>query len=180
MASATRWTFCFGLNTLDGSRNTNKGKHPFSSGLSQVSISAPFILDQHVYRIQCCITTIQHLTGNLYSWSDTFAHDQHLEAETKWPTFRKRHFETHFLKKWISITISLKFVPTGPINKIPASIHIIAWRRPDDKLLSEALLVSLLTHICVTRPQWVKLDLMHTCSSSTCDATVFHSKCILS
>ena len=31
----------------------------------------------------------------------------------------------------------------------------MAWRRPGDKPLSEPMMVSLLTHICVTRPQWV-------------------------
>ena len=31
----------------------------------------------------------------------------------------------------------------------------MAWRRPGDKPLSEAMMVSLLTHICITRPQWV-------------------------
>ena len=30
------------------------------------------------------------------------------------------------------------------------------FRRPGDKPLSEPMMVSLLTHICVTRPQWVK------------------------
>ena len=57
---------------------------------------------------------------------------------------------------WISIKFSLKFVPKGPINNIPALVQIIAWCRPGDKPLSEPTLVSLLTHICVTRPQWVK------------------------
>ena len=32
----------------------------------------------------------------------------------------------------------------------------MAWRRPGDKPLSETMMVRLLTHICVTRPQWVK------------------------
>ena len=33
----------------------------------------------------------------------------------------------------------------------------MAWRRPGDKPLSEPMMASLLlTHICVTRPQWVK------------------------
>ena len=32
----------------------------------------------------------------------------------------------------------------------------LAWRRPGDKPLSEPMLISLPTHICVTRPQWVK------------------------
>ena len=56
----------------------------------------------------------------------------------------------------ISIEISLKFVPKGPINNIQALVHIMAWRRSGDKPLSEPMMVSLLTHICVTRPQWVK------------------------
>ena len=56
----------------------------------------------------------------------------------------------------ISIKISLKFVPKGPINNIPALVQIMDWRRSGDKPLSEPMMVSLLTHICVTRPQWVK------------------------
>ena len=55
----------------------------------------------------------------------------------------------------ISLKISLKFVPKGPINNNPALVQIIAWRRSGDKPLSEPVMVSLLTHICVTRPQWV-------------------------
>ena len=34
-------------------------------------------------------------------------------------------------------------------------VQIMAWRRPGDKPLSEPMLVSLLTHIYVTRSQWV-------------------------
>ena len=56
----------------------------------------------------------------------------------------------------ISINISLKFVPKGPINNIPPLVQIMAWRRPGDKPLSETMLANLLTHICVSRPQWVK------------------------
>ena len=62
---------------------------------------------------------------------------------------------------WIPIKISLKFVPKRPINIIPAMFQIMAWRRPGDKPLSEAMLVSLPTHICVTRPQWVKSFMFH-------------------
>ena len=54
----------------------------------------------------------------------------------------------------ISIEISLKFIHKGPINNIPALVQIMAWRRLGDKPLSETMMVSLLTHICVTRPQW--------------------------
>ena len=60
---------------------------------------------------------------------------------------------------WISIEVSLKFVPQGPINNIPALAQIMAWRRPGDKPLSDPIMVNLLTHICVTRPQWVKMGI---------------------
>ena len=52
---------------------------------------------------------------------------------------------------------SLKFVPKGPINNIPALVQILSWRRQGDKPLSEPMIISLLTHTCVTRPQWVKI-----------------------
>ena len=53
------------------------------------------------------------------------------------------------------IEISLKFVPKGPINNIPALVQIMAWHQPGDKPLSEPMMVRLPTHICVTRPQRV-------------------------
>ena len=51
-------------------------------------------------------------------------------------------FKCIFLNErtWISIKISLKFVVKGPINKIPALVQIMAWRRPGDKPLSEPML----------------------------------------
>ena len=66
-------------------------------------------------------------------------------------------FKRIFLKEnvRISIEISLKFVPKSPIDNIPALVQIMAWRRPGDKPISEAMMVSLLTHICVARPQCV-------------------------
>ena len=57
---------------------------------------------------------------------------------------------------WISNRISLKFVPKSQINDIPALVQIMAWRLPGNKPLSETMMVSLLTHMCVTQPQWVK------------------------
>ena len=63
------------------------------------------------------------------------------------------------------IWISLKFVPKGPINNIPALVRIMAWRRPGDKPLSEPMIVRLPTHICVTRPQWVKNVFQYTRNS---------------
>ena len=54
---------------------------------------------------------------------------------------------------YIDMSISLKFAPEGRINNIPALVQIMAWCRSSDKSLSEPMMVSLLTHICVTRPQ---------------------------
>ena len=58
-------------------------------------------------------------------------------------------FKCIFLKEsiFISIQISLKFVPTGPINNIPVLIQIMAWCSPGDKPLSEPVMVSLLMYI---------------------------------
>ena len=53
--------------------------------------------------------------------------------------------------------ILLKHVPKGPINNNPALVQMLGWRRSGDRPLSEPMIVSLLTPICVTRPQWVKV-----------------------
>ena len=62
---------------------------------------------------------------------------QHIEADI---------FQCIFLNGniWISINISLRCVPKGPINNFPALVQITAWRRP----LSEPMMI--------TRPQRVK------------------------
>ena len=74
-----------------------------------------------------------------------------------------RHFADDVFKSislneniFISIKISLTFVPKGSINNMPSLVQTLAWRRAGDKPLSEPMIVSLLTHICVTRPQWFK------------------------
>ena len=79
------------------------------------------------------------------------------------PRQNGRHFADDIFKcifmnenVWISSKISLKFVPKGPINNIPALVQIMAWCRPGDKPLSEAMMINLPTHICISRPQWVK------------------------
>ena len=82
------------------------------------------------------------------SYDGTF----HIEAETKIPQLR-RHFQMDIFfneNVCISIQISLKFVPKGPTNNVPALIQIMAWCRPGDKSLSEPMFISLLTHICLT------------------------------
>ena len=97
-------------------------------------------------------------------WPSPTGSIQYPHINTLRPRQHGRHFPDNIFKyiflnenACISITISLKFVPKGPINKIPSLVQIMAWRRPGDKPLSEPMMVCLLTHICVTRPQWVKL-----------------------
>ena len=48
-------------------------------------------------------------------------------------------FKCTFLNEnvWIPVKISLKYVPKGPINNIPALVQIMAWCRSGDKPLSE-------------------------------------------
>ena len=74
-----------------------------------------------------------------------------------------------FLNENISILIkiSLKFVPKGPINNIPTLVQIMAWCWPGNKPLTEPLMVSLLTHVCVSGPQWVNVKLCQTCRHYT-------------
>ena len=62
------------------------------------------------------------------------------------PRQNRRHFaddvlNCNFLNEnvWIPIKISLKFVPKGPINNIPALVKIMAWCRTGDKPLSEPM-----------------------------------------
>ena len=66
-------------------------------------------------------------------------------------------FKCIFLNKnvWIPIKISLNIVPKDPINNMPALVQLMAWRCPGDKPLSEPMMVGLLMHLCITRPQWV-------------------------
>ena len=54
--------------------------------------------------------------------------------------------------------ISLKFVPKGPINNIPAFVQIMAWCRPGDKPLSEPMMVALPMHICVTQTHCINFS----------------------
>ena len=80
------------------------------------------------------------------------------------PRQNGRHFPDNIFKciflnenVWISLKISLKFIPKVRANKIPPLVQIMAWRQPDDKPLSEPMMGNSLTHICVTPPQWVKM-----------------------
>ena len=113
-------------------------------------------------------------------FNDTIAH-LHIEAETNGRHFEDDIFKWIFLNEsvWITIKISLKFVPKGPINKIPSLVQIMAWRRPGDKPLSEPMMVDLPTHICVSQPQWVNTGVFHMYVTGVCSLTGDFGLCIL-
>ena len=65
------------------------------------------------------------------------------------PRQNGRHFADDIFKRiflnenvCIPIKISLKFVPKGPVNNIPALVQIMAWRRLGGKPLSETMMVT--------------------------------------
>ena len=84
--------------------------------------------------------------GHMHLCKSTQTHN---EAETKWPSFHRRHFQSHFLKSnyCILIQISLKFVYKGPINNNPALVQMMAWCWTGDKPSSEAMM-ALVTDAC--------------------------------
>ena len=59
------------------------------------------------------------------------------------------------------IKISWKCVPKGPSANILALVQIMSWRRPGDNPLSEPMVISLLTHTCVSQPERVKAILLY-------------------
>ena len=81
---------------------------------------------------------------------------KHTEAETNGCHFPDDISKCICLNENVStpIKISLKFVSNSTINNISALVQIMACCLPGDKPLSEPMMVSLLTHICFTQPQW--------------------------
>ena len=107
------------------------------------------------------------------------------ELNTSRPRQNGRHFSDDIFKciflnenVWILILISMKFIPEGPINNIPELAQIMAWRRPGNKLLSEPMMVNLLMHICITRPQGIKQKPTWKIKSSICSLLLLLSKTI--
>ena len=120
----------------------------FSPSELNEDITLPIIdsdLDVRSFIIGNAITTYSGIINSLRPWQDFFH-------------FPEDILNSIFLNEnvWISIKISLKFVPKGPIDNIASLVQIMAWRRPGDKPLSESMMVGSPTHIFVTRPQWVK------------------------
>ena len=78
-----------------------------------------------------------------------------LSGRDKMADILQTTFSNAFFEWKCSFRNWLKFVPNIRISNIPALVQIMAWRRPGAKPLSDPMMISLLTHICVTRPQWM-------------------------
>ena len=134
--------------------STNLMQTNVSENRNDVCLTQRICITQNMGKIFLC-QFVSHL-----AWINVVFR---IRLNTLRPRQNGRHFSDDTFKciffnenVWILIKISLKFVPKGRINNIPALVQIMASRRPGDKPLSEPLMVSLPTHICVTRPQWVK------------------------
>ena len=146
------------------------------------------------WRIQCRLLEYMTYLGVLHlmpRWRETHWHALNMNRSvdvinTLRPRQNGRHFPDDICKcifvnenVGISIKISLKFVPISPINNIPALVQIMAWRRPGDKPLSEPVMVSLLTHISVTRPQWVNTTINYFNTHASLSLWRLNAKCHL-
>ena len=133
--SFAKWqSFCLGLNVL---------KHSPESNFTRSTCECNMFGGYNFFKI---ITTAPRV-----QWVSTLRLGQNGQH------FPDNIFKCIFLNEnvWISIKISLNFVPKGPVNNILALVQIMAWGWPGDKPLSKPMMVRLLTHIYITRPQWV-------------------------
>ena len=77
-----------------------------------------------------------------------------LRPRRNWYNFAEIYKCIFLNKNVFFLKLAQKSVPKGTFNNIPALVQIIAWQRPDDKSSSKPIMVSLPTHISVTRPPW--------------------------
>ena len=100
-------------------------------------------------KFNTCTVLTQVLAKHSTQWYSTILNS--LRPRQNGRLFVDDTFKRIFLNENIRISTksSLKFVPKGLINNIPALVLIMAWRWPGDKPLSEPMLVRSLTHICM-------------------------------
>ena len=78
----------------------------------------------------------------------------HIGAETKWLPICKQHFQMHF-PEWKCVNFDWSMFPVVQLTMIRHRRRKwLGAGQPTSMSLSEPMLGSLLTHICVARPQW--------------------------
>ena len=88
--------------------------------------------------------------SDLITWWKTHCIHFHRESFQIWNLISSAFSWMKMFEFWLKISLIFFKVP---INNIPTLVQKIACRRPGDKPLSEPMMISLPTHICVTRPQ---------------------------
>ena len=78
-----------------------------------------------------CLDRSHGISVAFHSTAKKFISTLHLRPRQNGRHFADDIFKCIFLNEnaSIAIKISLKFVPTGPINNIPALVQILAWRQ---------------------------------------------------
>ena len=165
MPSYKHCDFCCGDQILCRPFEPNKTSH---NTPSQMSLSCKGICISSAEPFFTCQSILSHPSPQYDPWSTfgilslyaIFSFNSLRPSLSRRP-FADDIFKCIFFNKnvWITINISLKCVPKGLINNIPALVHILACHRSGGKPLSEPMMVRLLTHICGTRPQWVNMVL---------------------
>ena len=116
-----------------------------------------FILEfQSNYMQSSVISTLwpyEELTGQLQSVRWHWGSGDILDFNTLRPRRNEQHIADYIFKRiffneniQISTKFSLKLVPKGAINNIPALVQIMAWRWPGNKPLSEQMMIILLIY----------------------------------
>ena len=88
----------------------------------------------------CCGCVRQRQIQHNCMVGGQWTHSQDQDGLTHWGRDKMAAiFQCIFMNEniWIFIKISLKFVPKGPINNIPALFQIMAWHQSGEKPLSE-------------------------------------------
>ena len=112
----------------------------------------------HNWYIQCTLDPEIDIARSKHAATPRAVLVNTMRPRQSWCYFADAIFKRIFLNEnvWISLKNFSEICPKFRINNIPSLVHIMAWRRPGAKPLSEPMMVSLLGHTCATRPQWFK------------------------
>ena len=88
--------------------------------------------DRHCHKIHVVdiANTFRYIATKLTDHQNILTHWDRDKMDAISQTTFSNAFSWMKMYEYTSITISLKFAPNGPINSIPALVHIMAWHRP--------------------------------------------------
>ena len=125
-----QWPILLAFHGIYGGLNKNRS-------LQQTTVSLMHFSDRKMLYWAKTFTTAYLMDFNEYistvvGYSNRTQRSWYTEAGPKWMTFRRWHFEIHFLVGillYFEITITQKLVPKSTINNKPALFLIIAWHQ---------------------------------------------------